>query len=108
MRHSGNIAGTSPAGEHEERPVLPAGGVRRTTRLAALPLRHAARTAAAATRLSTNTDSREPVFIVRAGSLGDWYPSECERHRGRDHREQHGSQRERAGSSAQQLEPHPV
>ena len=52
MRHSGNIAGTSPAGEHEERPVLPAGGVRRTTRLAALPLRHAARTAAAATRLS--------------------------------------------------------
>jgi len=52
VRHSGNIAGTSPAGEHEERPVLPAGGVRRTTRLAALPLRHAARTAAAATRLS--------------------------------------------------------
>ena len=39
-------------GENEERPVLPAGGMRRTTRLAALPLRHAARTAAAATRLS--------------------------------------------------------
>src|SRR6201994_3158305 len=35
-----------------ERPVLPAGGLRRTGRLAALPLRHAARTAAAATRLS--------------------------------------------------------
>jgi predicted unusual protein kinase regulating ubiquinone biosynthesis (AarF/ABC1/UbiB family) len=35
-----------------ERPVLPAGGLRRTSRLAALPLRHAARTAAAATRLS--------------------------------------------------------
>src|ERR1700757_1577319 len=36
----------------QERPVLPAGGMRRATRLAALPLRHAARTAAAATRLS--------------------------------------------------------
>ena len=36
----------------KERPVLPAGGLRRTSRLAALPLRHAARTAAAATRLS--------------------------------------------------------
>jgi len=36
----------------QERPVLPAGGLRRTGRLAALPLRHAARTAAAATRLS--------------------------------------------------------
>src|SRR5579864_1530720 len=36
----------------QERPVLPAGGFRRTSRLAALPLRHAARTAAAATRLS--------------------------------------------------------
>jgi predicted unusual protein kinase regulating ubiquinone biosynthesis (AarF/ABC1/UbiB family) len=38
--------------QHEERPVLLAGGARRATRLAALPLRHAARTAAAATRLS--------------------------------------------------------
>src|SRR5215470_16541714 len=36
----------------EERPVLPAGSLRRTSRLAAVPLRHAARTAAAATRLS--------------------------------------------------------
>src|SRR6266516_3937975 len=36
----------------QERPVLPVGGLRRTSRLAALPLRHAARTAAAATRLS--------------------------------------------------------
>ena len=36
----------------QERPVLPAGGLRRTSRLAALPLRHAARTAAAASRLS--------------------------------------------------------
>ena len=42
---------TQPAGQRE-RPVLPAGGLRRTGRLAALPLRHAARTAAAATRLS--------------------------------------------------------
>ena len=41
-----------PAVQHEERPVLLAGGARRATRLAALPLRHAARTAAAATRLS--------------------------------------------------------
>ena len=38
--------------QDEERPVLPAGGVRRASRLAALPLRHAVRTAAAATRLS--------------------------------------------------------
>jgi predicted unusual protein kinase regulating ubiquinone biosynthesis (AarF/ABC1/UbiB family) len=36
----------------QERPVLPAGGLQRAGRLAALPLRHAARTAAAATRLS--------------------------------------------------------
>jgi len=42
--------------QHEERPVLPAGGVRRAARLAALPLRHAARTAAAATRLSSAGD----------------------------------------------------
>jgi len=35
-----------------ERPVLPVGALRRTRRLAALPLRHAARTAAAASRLS--------------------------------------------------------
>jgi predicted unusual protein kinase regulating ubiquinone biosynthesis (AarF/ABC1/UbiB family) len=41
-----------PAVAQRERPVLPAGGLRRTGRLAALPLRHAARTAAAATRLS--------------------------------------------------------
>jgi len=42
----------SRAVARQERPVLPAGGLRRTSRLAALPLRHAARTAAAATRLS--------------------------------------------------------
>ncbi|HWG63752.1 MAG TPA: AarF/UbiB family protein [Streptosporangiaceae bacterium] len=36
----------------QERPVLPTGAFRRTSRLAALPLRHAARTAAAASRLS--------------------------------------------------------
>src|SRR5215831_8089689 len=35
-----------------ERPVLPTGALRRTSRLAALPLRHAARSAAAASRLS--------------------------------------------------------
>jgi predicted unusual protein kinase regulating ubiquinone biosynthesis (AarF/ABC1/UbiB family) len=35
-----------------ERPVLPTGALRRTSRLAVLPLRHAARTAAAASRLS--------------------------------------------------------
>jgi len=35
-----------------ERPVLPTGTLRRTSRLAVLPLRHAARTAAAASRLS--------------------------------------------------------
>ena len=35
-----------------ERPVLPTGALRRTSRLAMLPLRHAARTAAVASRLS--------------------------------------------------------
>src|SRR5579864_2466262 len=70
MSHPGNFAaaqGQPPAGgagmteghplpiraaSQRERPVLPAGGLRRTGRLAALPLRHAARTAAAATHLS--------------------------------------------------------
>jgi len=45
---------TEPAGTGE-RPVLPTGSLRRTSRLAALPLRHAARTAAAASRLSRAT-----------------------------------------------------
>ncbi len=40
------------AAGHREPPVLPTGRLWRTGRLAALPLRHAARTAAAATRLS--------------------------------------------------------
>jgi predicted unusual protein kinase regulating ubiquinone biosynthesis (AarF/ABC1/UbiB family) len=58
--------------QHEERPVLPSGGVRRATRLAALPLRHAARTAAAATRLSWAADqvaarTAEQLF----GTLGE-------------------------------------
>ena len=48
----GHLRPSRAAVQHEERPVLPAGGARRATRLAALPLRHAARTAAAATRLS--------------------------------------------------------
>jgi predicted unusual protein kinase regulating ubiquinone biosynthesis (AarF/ABC1/UbiB family) len=48
----GHLRLSRAAAQHEERPVLPAGGARRATRLAALPLRHAARTAAAATRLS--------------------------------------------------------
>ena len=48
----GHLRPLRAAMQHEERPVLPAGGARRATRLAALPLRHAARTAAAATRLS--------------------------------------------------------
>src|ERR1700760_4246251 len=45
---------SEPAGAWE-RPVLPTGGLRRTSRLAALPLRHAARTAAAASHLSRAT-----------------------------------------------------
>src|SRR5579863_8400021 len=48
----GHLRPSRAAVQREERPVLPAGGARRATRLAALPLRHAARTAAAATRLS--------------------------------------------------------
>ena len=47
----GGLLPTRAAGQRE-RPVLPAGGLRRTGRLAALPLGHLARTAAAATRLS--------------------------------------------------------
>jgi predicted unusual protein kinase regulating ubiquinone biosynthesis (AarF/ABC1/UbiB family) len=56
-----------------ERPVLLTGALRRTSRLAALPLRHAARTAAAASRLSrAATDevaarTAEQVF----GTLGE-------------------------------------
>ena len=38
--------------DSQERPVVPTGALRRTTRLAMLPLRHAARTATAASRLS--------------------------------------------------------
>src|SRR6201996_6647524 len=58
--------------QHEERPVLPAAGVRRATRLAALPLRHAVRTAAAATRLPWAADqvaarTAEQLF----GTLGE-------------------------------------
>jgi predicted unusual protein kinase regulating ubiquinone biosynthesis (AarF/ABC1/UbiB family) len=48
---SGHLLATRAASSPEG-PVLPVGGLRRTGRLAALPLRHAARTAAAATRLS--------------------------------------------------------
>jgi predicted unusual protein kinase regulating ubiquinone biosynthesis (AarF/ABC1/UbiB family) len=48
----GHVRPSSAVVQHEERPVLPTGGIWRATRLAALPLRHAARTAAAATRLS--------------------------------------------------------
>ena len=48
---TGHLLATQAA-SRPEAPVLPAGGLRRTGRLAALPLRHAARTAAAATRLS--------------------------------------------------------
>src|SRR5713101_5940840 len=40
------------AAGNQERPVLPTGALRRGSRLAVLPLRHAARTAAAASRLS--------------------------------------------------------
>jgi predicted unusual protein kinase regulating ubiquinone biosynthesis (AarF/ABC1/UbiB family) len=65
--------GTSPATNgHEERPVLPAGGVRRATRLAALPLRHAARTAAAATRLSWTPDQVAARTATQLfGTLGE-------------------------------------
>ena len=41
-----------PAAGGQERPVLPSGTFRRTSRLAMLPLRHAARTATAASHLS--------------------------------------------------------
>jgi predicted unusual protein kinase regulating ubiquinone biosynthesis (AarF/ABC1/UbiB family) len=48
----GHARPSRAAAGHREQPVLPTGGLRRTGRLAALPLRHAARTAAAATHLS--------------------------------------------------------
>src|ERR1700743_271856 len=63
---------TKPAGAWE-RPVLPTGSLRRTSRLAALPLRHAARGAAAARRASRATRGQiaartaEQVFTT----LGD-------------------------------------
>src|SRR6201987_3102410 len=58
--------------QHEERPVLPAGGVRRATQLAALPLRQAAPPAAAAAGLPWAGDevaarSAEQLF----GTLGE-------------------------------------
>ena len=73
MRQAGITVGTSPATNgHEERPVLPAGGVRRATRLAALPLRHAARTAAAATRLSWTADQVAARTAMQLfGTLGE-------------------------------------
>jgi predicted unusual protein kinase regulating ubiquinone biosynthesis (AarF/ABC1/UbiB family) len=46
-------APAQPMTRGAERPVLPTGALRRTSRLAALPLRHAARTVAAASRLSS-------------------------------------------------------
>jgi predicted unusual protein kinase regulating ubiquinone biosynthesis (AarF/ABC1/UbiB family) len=60
-----------PATPHRaERAVLPTGALRRTSRLVALPLRHAARAAAAASRLSGTTTeqvaarSAEQVFAT--------------------------------------------
>jgi predicted unusual protein kinase regulating ubiquinone biosynthesis (AarF/ABC1/UbiB family) len=59
--------------QHEERPVLPAGGARRATRLAALPLRHAVRTAAAATRLSRGAADQVAARTAEQlfGTLGE-------------------------------------
>ncbi|MDT4977965.1 MAG: hypothetical protein QOG98_3723 [Pseudonocardiales bacterium] len=59
------IRSTAP---RDEQPVLPTGLLGRTSRLLALPVRHAARTAAAASRLSSATTeqiatrSAEQVF----------------------------------------------
>jgi predicted unusual protein kinase regulating ubiquinone biosynthesis (AarF/ABC1/UbiB family) len=50
--HQGQQRPLRAAAGSRERPVVPAGALRRTGRLAGLPLRHAARTAAAASRLS--------------------------------------------------------
>ncbi len=63
----------APAGGQLERPVLPAGGLRRTGRLAALPLRHAARTAAVATRLSRVTVDQVAARTAEQlfGTLGE-------------------------------------
>jgi predicted unusual protein kinase regulating ubiquinone biosynthesis (AarF/ABC1/UbiB family) len=57
----------------QEPPVLPAGGLRRTSRLAAVPLRHAARTAAAATRLSRATADQVAARTAEQlfGTLGE-------------------------------------
>jgi predicted unusual protein kinase regulating ubiquinone biosynthesis (AarF/ABC1/UbiB family) len=61
------------AASQRERPVLPAGGLRRTSRLAALPLRHAARTAAAATRLSRTAADQVAARTAEQlfGTLGE-------------------------------------
>src|SRR6201984_1238417 len=63
----------SRAVARQERPVLPAGGLRRTGRLAALPLRHAARTAAAATRLSRGAADQVAARTAEQlfGTLGE-------------------------------------
>ena len=50
--HQGQQRPLQAAAGSRERPVLPTGALGRTSRLAMLPLRHAARTAAAASRLS--------------------------------------------------------
>ena len=50
--HQGQQRPLQAAAGRRERPVLPTGALGRTGRLAMLPLRHAARTAAAASRLS--------------------------------------------------------
>src|SRR5580704_17209669 len=42
------------------------------------------------------------------GLLGDWNPSECERHHGWGQREQNRGEREIAGSGAQQLATDPA
>ena len=53
-------SGHCAAAGNRERPVLPTGALGRTGRLAMLPLRHAARTAAAASRLSRAGATRSP------------------------------------------------
>jgi hypothetical protein len=56
--------------ESRERPVLPTGALRRTGRLALLPLRHAARTAAAASWRRPRLPGCRPGPATRPGIPG--------------------------------------
>jgi hypothetical protein len=70
--HQGQQRPLRAAAGSGERPVVPTGAFRRTGRLAMLPLGHAARTAAAASRLSRA--GADQVAARTAEHLRGWRP----------------------------------